>query len=308
MKNIYPDISHYNTVSDWKLLVSETPFIITKATQGTSTVDKKLREFVDKFNSYKIPHWVYAYLNRGNELAQAKFMVKTCEEMGITKGYFAGYVLDAEAHNDPNELLKAIKYVRSKCPKVMLYTMHNQYSEIRYAIENRGEDVAWWEARYGLNNGKYISLFKPHKGVDLLQFSDKGKFPGIVGKKVDLNRIMEGSRYDETWYKALAYKGKYSWESGKSPYLGEFPALPTRGFFKYGDGISDLTDKKSRAEIKKIQVYLGWMLGDRVNILVDGKYGKKTKEAVIIAQKVLGVVADGEFGKETLKAAMEYRK
>ena len=307
MKNIYPDISHYKTVSDWKLLASETPFIITKATQGTGFVDEKLKEFVDNFNKYKIPYWVYTYLNKGGELAQTKFMVKTCEEMGITKGYFAGYILDAELKNDPDEVLSSIKYLTGCCPKVMLYTMYSQYSHMKSAIKSRG-DAAWWEARYGLNNGKYISLFKPHKGVDLLQFSDKGKFPGLSGSGIDLNRIMESGRYDEEWYKSLAYRGSYSWESGKNYYLGEFPTLPARGFYKYGDGISELTDKKSRGEIKKIQVYLGWILGDKVNILVDGKYGKKTREAVIMAQKILGVVADGEFGKKTLKAAMEYRK
>ena len=82
-------------------------------------------------------------------------------------------------------------------------------------------------------------------------------------------------------------------------YTGEFPTLPSRGYYKTGD-------KNAPTNIKRVQMLVNWINGG--SIAIDGIYGNKTAEAVKKAQKALGVTADGMFGKETLTAAKAYRK
>ena len=67
-----------------------------------------------------IPYWLYAYLNKGDELAQAKFLVKTCKDK-IGK-HFMGYVLDVEAGNAASGVQKAMDYLKTLEYKMMLYT------------------------------------------------------------------------------------------------------------------------------------------------------------------------------------------
>lgn len=46
MSKYYPDISHHHTVADWKEVEKNCPFLITKATQGTSFVDSAMEGIV----------------------------------------------------------------------------------------------------------------------------------------------------------------------------------------------------------------------------------------------------------------------
>ena len=63
----------------------------------------------------------------------------------------------------------------------------------------RPKNCAWWEARYGLNNGKYNPHYDVHKGADLQQFTSNGFCPGISGR-VDLNRITDQGK-SERWFR-----------------------------------------------------------------------------------------------------------
>lgn len=92
--------------------------------------------------------------------------------------------------------------------------------------------------------------------------------------------------------------------SAKKAYTGTFPALPPRGYYKQGDGITTLTNYPT--QIKRVQQLVNWINGG--NITVDGKYGANTAAAVKAAQKILGVAADGMFGPKTLAAAKAYKK
>ena len=94
MSKLYPDISHHHPVKDWNKIENNCPFIITKATQGTTFVDSALKKIISECEKRKIPYWLYTYLDKGDELAQAKFMVNTCKKL-IGK-YFVGYILDVE--------------------------------------------------------------------------------------------------------------------------------------------------------------------------------------------------------------------
>ena len=192
----YPDISHHHPVSDWDKIEKNCPFIITKATQGTSFVDSAMAGIVKQCEKRGIPYWLYVYLNKGDELAQAKFLVKTCE--GKIGKYFVGYALDVEAGNTSSGVQKAMDYLKTLGCKMMIYTMYAQYSTYKNVIKNRPTKCAWWEARYGLNDGTYRSNYPCHDGVDLHQFTSNGTCPGI-SDRIDLNRIT-GQGKSEKWF------------------------------------------------------------------------------------------------------------
>lgn len=190
-----PDVSHYHPVDDWAEAKENCEFIIAKATEGVSYVDSTLDEFVAGCESYKIPYWLYAYLDDGNELAQAQFLVNTCS--GVVGDYFRGYVLDVEAGNDASNVQSALSYLEGLGGKCMIYTAYASYSTYKSVIQGRGEATAWWEARYGKNDGSYSSKYPCHDGVDLHQYTSAGSCDGISGG-CDLNRLT--GEKEEAWF------------------------------------------------------------------------------------------------------------
>ena len=191
MAKYYPDISHYHPVKNWNEVKLNCPFLISKATQGTTYVDTTLGSFIANCENKGIPYWLYSYLNKGNELAQAKFLVSVCKQrIKADSKYFMGYILDVEAGNSASGVQSALSWLNKQGKKTMIYTMYAEYSKYKTVIANRGNNCAWWEARYGANNGKDTSATYPcHAGVDLHQYTSKGYVPGI-GSSIDLNRLV----------------------------------------------------------------------------------------------------------------------
>lgn len=193
--SLYPDISHYHPVANWSHVKQNAGFLISKATQGTGYVDNTLDGFIQGCEAHGIPYWLYTYLNKGNELAQAQFMVNTCK--GKVGKHFVGYVLDVEAGNSADGVQQALNYLIGLGGKVMLYTAYKDFSLYARVISNRPGRCAWWEARYGKNDGAYNSAYPCHNGVDLHQYTSVGSCPGISGK-IDLNRLT-GAK-PEPWF------------------------------------------------------------------------------------------------------------
>ena len=92
--------------------------------------------------------------------------------------------------------------------------------------------------------------------------------------------------------------------STKKTYSGTFPKLPSRGYYKLGDGYLTLTSYS--VSLKNLQKFLNWAID--AGLKVDGEYGPKTKAAVIAFQKEYGLVQDGEFGSKSLVKAKEIKK
>lgn len=90
----------------------------------------------------------------------------------------------------------------------------------------------------------------------------------------------------------------------KNPYPGKFPALPKRGYFKYGDGI--YSNMSYQTDIKRVQKIVNWVMD--FNLSTDGKYGEKTDKAVTKMQQRFGLSVNGCFGNKCLKVAKDYRK
>lgn len=180
-----PDVSHWKPVQNWAQ-AKQCSFIISKATEGVGYVDSTLNAFIAGCEKNGIPYYLYTFLRKGNEKGQAQFLVNTCKSK-VGK-YFRGYVLDVESGNSAAGVQAALDFLKGLGGKHILYTMYAQYATYKNVIASRGSNVAWWEARYGKNNGSYSSAYPCHNGVDLHQYTSKGTCPGI-GSGCDLSRL-----------------------------------------------------------------------------------------------------------------------
>ena len=99
---------------------------------------------------------------------------------------------------------------------------------------------------------------------------------------------------DSEWKK---FKNEVMKVYGGKKYNGEFPTLPSRGYFKVGD---------TGSEVKKLQSFLNWY-GD-YKLVVDGDLGSKSQTAIKDFQTKEGLTADGLFGKSSLNKAKEVVK
>lgn len=90
----------------------------------------------------------------------------------------------------------------------------------------------------------------------------------------------------------------------KEAYKGSFPALPPRGWYKVGDGITRYLDYQP--QIKRVQKFLNWALDE--HLTVDGKYGRATEKAVDKFQRKVRVTENGKFGNLCLARARAYMK
>ncbi len=179
-----PDVSHWVPVSNWSKVKANCAFVITKATQGLDYVDNTLKDFVKNCESRSIPYWLYVFLDKGNEVAQTKFMVSTCR--GIIGKSFCGYILDVERYNDPGNVKAAMNYLDALGVKSMIYVNYSNYDNMYGAIvDERSENCAFWEARYGKNDA---TVTDGHAGADLHQYTSVGTVPGI-SSTCDVSRL-----------------------------------------------------------------------------------------------------------------------
>ncbi|MCC8126248.1 MAG: hypothetical protein LIO92_02475, partial [Clostridiales bacterium] len=280
--SLYPDISHYHPVKDWAKVKASCPFLICKATEGTTFIDTSLEDFIVGCEENKISYWLFAYLRKGNEVDQAQFLISACKEK--TGDYFVGYALDIEEENSAANVKAALGYLAGLGVKTLLYTMYSQYGIYKTVIESRPSDCAFWEARYGENTGFYDAKYAPHT-CDLHQYTSKGICAGITGV-CDLNRIA-GSKKEE-WFKTkktiLTIDGKWGTATCKraqevfgTTQDGYISGQPT-GLKKYHAGISC------------------------AKYAVHGS-GSQLIKAI---QKKTGVVQDGKLGPVTIRAMQTY--
>jgi len=291
MATLYPDISHYHPVSDWDKVKANCPFLISKGTQGTSYIDTTLDDFIAGCEENKIPYWLYTFLNKGSELAQAKFLVSTCS--GKVGSYFIGYILDVEKENTASDVKSALDYLSGLGVKTMLYTMYSQYDTYKSVITARPSDCAWWEARYGQNNGSYSANYAPHSGVDLHQYTSKGSCSGINGQ-IDLNRLT-GAK-SEDWFKTANGNTAATATETKTTSAASTATTKTTS-----------TTDATKQIVKNGQTHANNFAG--CGLTVDGIRGSKTKKAGnMVLQTAInldykaGLKVDGDWGAKSEKA------
>lgn len=284
----FPDISHHHPVNDWEKAKENCGFLISKATEGRTFIDSALHSFVENCEKHGIPYWLYTYLNYGNELAQAEFLVKMCKD--IVGKHFVGYVLDVEEGNVASRVSVALNYINGLGYKTMIYTMYAQYSNYKEILANRPEHCAWWEARYGVNNGVYSDKYPPHNGVDLHQFTSMGVCDGISGR-CDLNRIVQKG---EEWYKTPLNNGGNLAEEPE-----EKPETKAEDVKTVEVTLNVLKNGSRGQNVKALQILLnglGYACGN-----ADGIFGDKTEKAVRKFQNARALKNDGIVGKNTWK-------
>ena len=244
----YPDISHHKPVQDWQKVKAGCPFLISKATQGTKFVDSTLQQFVAACENMGIPYWLYTFLNKGDEIAQAKFLVNTCKN--IVGSHFVGYILDAERDNHPQELMEALLWLQKQGTKCMLYIGYKDCAKYSEVISAMGSNCVLWEARYGLNDGSYNPKYPCHDRAALHQYTSKGTCPGLPAE-VDLNRLT--GLKPEYWF-TLPFKKKVENEFYKACDADEVSiveALESVG------GNGSYSSRKKIAEANGIKGYKG---------------------------------------------------
>ena len=279
----YPDISHHHPVEDWTSVKKNVAFLISKATQGTTYTDSTLDSFIKNCESKKIPYWLYAFLEKGDGKAQAKYLVDKCKTK-VGK-YFVGYIVDAEINPTKRtkptdtQVRAALDYLSSLKIKWGLYTGYADYSYYKNSITKAKNSTNgfWWEARYGNNNGAYNSKYPCNKGVSLHQFTSLGACPGISGK-IDLNRLTGVKK--ESWFteplKASADPAPEDMSHSKKPTL------------RYGDTGKDV--RAAQTLLKKRGFYGG---------SIDGIFKQKTLDGTRDFQQSRNLKIDGIIGIKT---------
>lgn len=152
-------------------------------------------------------------------------------------------------------------------------------------------------------NKKFTST--PHVGdLGFVMKKDSAQHVFIV-EYIDGNYVhtIEGNLSDKVKRnkRKIGYKlgngllfGNVQW--GENTYQGEFPKLPSRGYFKKGD---------KGAEVKKLQKFLNWALD--IQLQLDGSYGPLTMDSVKRFEKIAGCKkTNGLFGSDDLAAAKKY--
>ena len=207
------DLSHWQRITNWRELKANAGFLILKATEGMTYTDPTFWENAERCENLGIPYFAYVYLRRGgSEPEQVQRLIDLCNS--AERHLLRGIALDVEDNNDPGAVFTALRvaemYASLNSKKVLLYTGFAQYTKYKYVIQSRSSLTAWWEARYGVNDGVYHSSAPCHAGVDLHQYTSKGTVDGVAGS-VDLNRL--------TGTKSL------SWFTGKAEIIPQKPGL-----------------------------------------------------------------------------------
>lgn len=158
-----------------------------------------------------------------------------------------------------------------------------------------------------------ISTFKKIPGQCVFKGTDKKK--NHVGVYIGNDTVIEAkghkygvirSKLSDDW----KYWGQCCWiendivtpqpEPVSQAYLGEFPTLPSRGYFKKGD---------KGKEVVKLQNLLMWISpGCLPKYGADGVLGPEGINAIKVCQNILRVKVDGLWGKASQTAAKAYRK
>ena len=106
---------------------------------------------------------------------------------------------------DAPVIVPAINKVCGKDVRSVKY-MYAEYDRYKSVIAGRPKKCAWWEARYGLNDGIYRVKHDCHRGVDLHQYTSSGICPGIPDE-IDVNRVT-GHGKSLQWFKTPKNKKK----------------------------------------------------------------------------------------------------
>lgn len=191
------DISHYQGEIDWRelrtALINKCPvrFVIIKATEGSSIVDKCFDDNFFNARDYGFIRGAYHFWSTKTPArSQAQYFLS---KVHLEEGDLPP-VLDVENKRKDQpvdefqrEILSWLHIVEDKYHvKPIIYT--NYKFKVDYLSDHRFDDYPYWIAHYYVDKMAYKGEWK------FWQHTDAGILPGIKGT-VDLN-IYNGSFYD----------------------------------------------------------------------------------------------------------------
>lgn len=190
------DISHYQGKIDWDALEKATiggqplTFVFTKATEGTSVLDKNFNENFYQAREHGFMRGAYHFFSPGvSPRLQAEYFLHWAKfEDGDLPP-----VLDIEKDGGMSvaEVRKAalewLRIVEARCgQKPIIYTSYK--FKLKYLDTDEFAEFPYWIAHYYVDKVEYKGEWK------FWQYTDCGRLPGITGN-VDCN-VYNGSMYD----------------------------------------------------------------------------------------------------------------
>lgn len=177
------DISHHQGTIDFAKLKDEVALVIIRVQYGSTTIDRKYKEYVEGCKKYNIPFGHYAYA-RFVSVNDAKVEAKDFLERADKDAKFLVVDVEEQTTKTKDEIVPAtqtfIDYLKANTDKkVGLYTGHHFYKP--YSMSKVKADFLWIP-RYSNTN----KLVKPDYACDLWQYTESGKVSGISGN-VDIN-------------------------------------------------------------------------------------------------------------------------
>ncbi|MCY7295014.1 glycoside hydrolase family 25 protein [Alteromonas sp. a30] len=178
------DVSHFQGEIDFlEVEKSGVHFVYLKATEGTRFVDPTYMKHIEAIKQTQLQHGAYHFFQPSLDAKQqAEFFVKTIKQ----QSHLLPPMLDVEVSQGmSSDAIKAgvkvwLDYVQAelKCRPIL-------YSYGDFWRDNLGTEFTqykFWLAEYSKTLKKPDSL----SNVNLWQYSDKGRIPGIEGK-VDMD-------------------------------------------------------------------------------------------------------------------------
>ena len=275
------DVSHHNGKIDWKKVKESGKTFALMKCQYESKSHRKDETFEYNYaesGKQGIKRGVYIYI--GKESAKdpyndAKCLLQNLNSRKLEMGIWLD--LEDDALKSQNfEFIRSIAKIYAKIFTeagyfVGIYCNHNWYKH--YISKELKDNFKFWIARYPKNDyGIYNSgseLRPTASCAAIWQYSSKGKVNGINGN-VDLN----------VWFRNLDAKAEKK-EKIKNPYR------LTKTFMRSG-------------YIGESAKWLQFELNRHgADLKIDGIFGQKTKEALMLYQKRNKLKVDGIFGAET---------
>ncbi|HAO6121915.1 LysM peptidoglycan-binding domain-containing protein [Listeria seeligeri] len=194
------DVSHHQSPNsfDWNKLKNEIDGIIIRVQYGSNLVDKQYKNFIAKAKQYKIPFGLYAY-GVFVSVADAKVEAKDFLKRGDSAAKF--WVLDVEsdtiescgAKNLSSASQAFIDTLKAAGKKTGFYYEHRYIG--KYGLDNVKADFRWMP-RYGTNDGRKQTNYKPAISCDLWQYTSAGTAGGA--KPLDLSDLNGNKKLD--WF------------------------------------------------------------------------------------------------------------
>ncbi len=188
------DLSQYQGTIDFTKAKTELDLAIIRVQSGSSTIDRKYKEYVAGCKANKIPFGHYAYtkfVSVNDAVTEARdFLARSDKGAEFL-------VVDVEqiTVRNPADLIPAtqafINYLHNNgVKKVGLYTGHSFYYENEMSAVKAD---FLWIPRYAKFDTGFVHTAKPTMPCDLWQYTQCGRLAGVTGY-VDLSQLMSGGK------------------------------------------------------------------------------------------------------------------